>query len=70
MIPTLVFGGTFDPVHLGHTGSASALINVFGDARVVMVPCKLPPHRPVPSAAGDDRLTMLHLATGELRHPG
>ena len=63
MTATLVFGGTFDPVHLGHIGSARALIEDIGDARVVMVPCKLPAHRPVPSATAEDRLMMLQLAT-------
>ena len=63
MTATLIFGGTFDPVHYGHVRSAKALCDQFDDAKVVMIPCQIPPHRPQPAAPGEDRLRMLELAT-------
>ena len=63
MTVTLVFGGTFDPVHIGHLRSAKALLARFDDAKLVMVPCQIPPHRPQPAASAQQRLAMLELAT-------
>lgn len=65
MTSTLVFGGTFDPVHFGHLRSALALLACFDEARLVMIPCQIPPHRPQPAASAIDRLEMLRLAAGE-----
>lgn len=62
MTPTLVFGGTFDPVHNGHIRSAKALLKEFKDAKLVMIPCQIPPHRPQPIASAQARLAMLNLA--------
>jgi nicotinate-nucleotide adenylyltransferase len=62
MKTVLVFGGTFDPVHVGHVGSAMALLKLFNDACVYFVPCKVPPHRPEPAASPDQRIAMLRLA--------
>ena len=63
MIDTLIFGGTFDPVHLGHVTLAESILNVIEkDAQVVFVPNKRPPHRPLPIASERQRLEMLNLA--------
>lgn len=62
MTATLVFGGTFDPVHNGHLSSARDLLNLIEGARVVLVPCQIPAHRPVPVTPATDRLAMLQLA--------
>lgn len=61
-----IYGGTFDPVHIGHLRSAieiKALLNV-QDLR--MVPSFKPPHRDQPGASPDARLAMLALATEKL----
>ena len=42
---TAVFGGTFDPVHLGHTGLAKAVLERGYADRVLFVPAALPPHK-------------------------
>jgi nicotinate-nucleotide adenylyltransferase len=62
MYSTLVFGGTFDPVHRGHIESVCAVSRMLGDADIYMVPCQIPAHRPTPVASPEDRLKMLQLA--------
>lgn len=62
MAVTLLMGGTFDPVHVGHVDSARALRSLFGNVRVVLIPSKIPPHRNVPAAEPEQRFAMLRLA--------
>jgi nicotinate-nucleotide adenylyltransferase len=62
MNSTLVFGGTFDPVHRGHIESVCAVSRLLGDVDIYLVPCQTPAHRPPPSASPEDRLKMLQLA--------
>lgn len=40
-----VFGGTFDPPHLGHVAVARAAAETVGLDRVLWVPAAIPPHR-------------------------
>lgn len=58
-----VYGGTFDPVHLGHLILASELRHALSLDRVLFVPAGRPPHK-TGQAIGDDRhrLAMLRLA--------
>ncbi|HKW78458.1 MAG TPA: nicotinate-nucleotide adenylyltransferase [Candidatus Limnocylindria bacterium] len=64
-----VFGGTFDPVHVGHLAIAEAAIGSAGLDRVVFVPARLSPLKDrEPVAGAQDRLAMLQAATrGEPR---
>lgn len=57
-----IFGGTFDPVHQGHITLAQDLQNHLQLDEMRLVPCRLPPHRSLPSASDEDRLHMLQLA--------
>jgi len=60
---TAVFGGSFDPVHLGHLFVADEVLNRFEYERVIFVPAHIAPHKGVASAtASDVRLRMLALA--------
>ena len=59
---TLVFGGTFDPVHRGHIESVCSVARLLGDVDAYLVPCQIPAHRPAPAALPQDRLKMLQLA--------
>lgn len=60
-----LFGGTFDPVHFGHLRLATELAEAFRLEKVVFIPNGLPYHRGREAhASGDERLTMLKLATG------
>ncbi len=59
----VVFGGTFDPVHNGHTEIAKCLRDELDADSVVMVPTGCPWLRPdAPVATPEDRLRMVELA--------
>jgi nicotinate-nucleotide adenylyltransferase len=64
MIETIgLFGGTFDPIHLGHLQAAAEVRRRARLDRVLFIPSYLPPHKKsgaVASAA--DRLRMVELA--------
>ena len=60
--PLLVFGGTFDHVHVGHLGAVSALRDALHVETVIWLPAGEPPHRPSPVASAAHRLAMLRLA--------
>jgi nicotinate-nucleotide adenylyltransferase len=58
-----LFGGTFNPIHVGHIRAATSVREGFGLDKVVLIPAAIPPHkcsRDVASAA--DRLEMVRLA--------
>ncbi|MGN6112015.1 MAG: nicotinate-nucleotide adenylyltransferase [Luteimonas sp.] len=57
----VLYGGTFDPVHLGHVAVARAARDAL-DATVAFMPAADPPHRAPPGAAAGDRAAMLELA--------
>jgi len=59
-----LFGGTFDPIHLGHLRLATELGEAFHLEKVILLPAGLPYHRGRDAhASGEQRLTMLKLAT-------
>ena len=59
--PIGVFGGTFDPVHMGHLRSALEVCDRLGLDHVRMIPSAQPPHRHA-DASSEDRAHMLRLA--------
>lgn len=61
MRPLAIFGGTFDPVHLGHLCVAWEAGELL-DADVHVVPSHTPPHRPAPLASAEQRVAMLRAA--------
>jgi len=58
-----VFGGTFDPIHLGHLRAAECARESLGLTRVLFLPAGQPPHRARALAAAFDRYAMVSLAT-------
>ena len=70
---TVVFGGTFDPVHFGHLRAAAELQDQLRADDFRLVPAGEPPHRERPAASGAQRLRMVELALaghGDLRVDG
>ena len=61
-----IFGGTFDPIHAGHTRVAQEFADAFGLDKVLMMVAATPPHRDPPMASPEDRLRMVELAVSDL----
>jgi len=60
---TALFGGTFNPIHLGHVRVAEEALKQFGLRQVVFLPTGRPPHKPVAEGVlGEDRYEMVRLA--------
>jgi nicotinate-nucleotide adenylyltransferase len=58
-----LFGGTFDPIHLGHTTVAEAAARQIGAEKVLFIPARISPLKGFfPFANDPDRLRMLELA--------
>ena len=58
-----LFGGTFDPIHRGHTRVAEGAAQRIEAERVVFIPAKCSPLKGfLPNAADEDRLHMIELA--------
>ena len=62
MRPLGIFGGTFDPVHLGHLRLAEEATNALGLAKVRWIPAGRPALRESPGASAGQRLEMVRLA--------
>ncbi len=63
-----LFGGTFDPVHLGHINTVAALQKDLNIDQIRWVLSAHPPHRHLPEASIEQRLTMLNIALTD--YPG
>lgn len=62
-----LFGGTFDPIHLGHVEIASRARERLALDEVRFLPCHTSPHKQgIVSAPAADRLKMVRLATQSL----
>jgi nicotinate-nucleotide adenylyltransferase len=58
-----LFGGTFDPIHLGHTTVAQAAARPIDAEKIIFVPAKISPLKGFfPFARDEDRLRMIELA--------
>jgi nicotinate-nucleotide adenylyltransferase len=58
---TVLYGGAFDPPHLGHVAVADAARKQFGIERLVVLVSERPGHREV-HASSDDRLALARAA--------
>jgi len=61
-----LFGGTFDPIHLGHTTVAADAIKQIGAEKIIFIPAKRSPLKGfLPRASDADRFHMISLATAD-----
>ena len=60
-----IYGGSFNPPHLGHMLAAREMAEALGLDRVLLVPAATPPHKDMAggSPSGEQRLEMLRLAS-------
>ena len=60
---TAIFGGTFDPIHLGHVTVATEAAEHIGASKTILIPAKQSPLKDVHPLANDEhRLQMMSLA--------
>lgn len=58
-----IFGGTFNPPHLGHLGLVTAIADNMQLDRVLIIPASVPPHKHVSNlACSRDRFEMCRLS--------
>ena len=57
-----IFGGTFDPIHLGHLILAELARYLLRLDRVLFVPARIPPHKGSVPTAPEHRIRMARLA--------
>ena len=67
-----IFGGTFNPPHLGHLAAARAAIDVLGLDKLLIIPAAIPPHKELPEGtpASGHRLAMAAKLADALLLPG
>ncbi len=58
-----LYGGSFDPVHIGHTAVAKKAKEQFDLDKVIFIPTGNMPHKKGCKASDEDRIEMLRLAT-------
>ena len=66
-MPTLCFGGSFNPIHFGHLLCAEAVAKSAGFEQILLIPSAQPPHKPNATdlAPAEDRLAMCRLAAAD-----
>ena len=64
-----VYGGTFNPPHLGHVAAARAVVEALGLRELYLIPAGRPPHKTLPPGTpdGEKRLQMTRMAANQLR---
>lgn len=62
-----LFGGTFDPFHLGHAAIINSALS-FGLDKIIVVPTGVPPHKPATGLSkAVDRFAMARLGIREIK---
>lgn len=67
-----IYGGTFNPPHLGHMAAAKTAVSVLGLDKLLLIPAAVPPHKQLPegTATAQQRLEMARLMADNLNLPG
>ena len=66
-----IYGGTFNPPHLGHLEAARAAIAALELDKLILIPAAIPPHKQLPEETpeGEHRLAMTKLMADTMRLP-
>ena len=66
-----IYGGSFNPPHLGHLAAAKAAVAALGLDKLVFVPAGIPPHKDLApgSPTSEQRLEMTRVAADQLLMP-
>lgn len=60
-----LFGGTFNPIHMGHLRLAGSVADLLHLDKVLFIPAAMPPHKDLAEGVtGEHRLAMARLAAG------
>ena len=67
-----IYGGTFNPPHLGHLAAAQAAVEALGLDKLLLIPAALPPHKELPpdTPPAEHRLAMTQRMADALLMPG
>jgi nicotinate-nucleotide adenylyltransferase len=58
-----IFGGTFDPIHLGHLITAQSVREIRNLEKIIFIPAFISPHKSeIKTSSPEDRLNMIKLA--------
>ena len=62
-----IYGGTFNPPHIGHVQAAVQSVTALGLSKLLIIPDRIAPHKVMPanSPTGQQRLDMLRIAFGD-----
>ena len=62
-----IYGGTFNPPHIGHIQAAKQAVTALGLTKLLIVPDRIAPHKVMPenTPSGQQRLEMLRIATAD-----
>ena len=62
-----IFGGTFDPIHLGHLITAQSVKELRNLEKIIFIPAFISPHKSEAKASSaEDRLNMIKLAVDSI----
>jgi len=66
-----IYGGTFNPPHLGHMEAARTAVQVLGLDKLLLIPAAIPPHKQLPEITPDSshRLAMTELMADAMGMP-
>lgn len=67
-----IYGGTFNPPHLGHQAAAETAVKVLGLDKLILIPAAVPPHKEMPEHSPDNRhrLEMTRKMADAMNMPG
>lgn len=67
-----IYGGTFNPPHLGHLAAARTAMDALKLDKLLLMPAAIPPHKVLPadSPSKEHRLAMVEIMADSMNLPG